>query len=281
MRIDGHTHSFISDGTEAPHLLVTSAYEHGLDALALTDHDTLSGWDEAQQRADELGIVLVRGVEMSASYQGVSVHMLGYLPDPNDANFLDLLQRIRQSRQVRLQKMVDRLGADLPGITWDNLKQVSDDQPATWGRPHLADLLVLQGYAANRDEAFSKYLHPRGPYYEIQWSPDPIDLVGMARDAGAVPVLAHPFSSRRRPMPDEVIKEMARKGLFGIEAHHREHDKAATQHALELASELGLEVTGGSDYHGTGKPNQLGEYLTTAATMRNIAAEGATEVKGL
>lgn len=281
MRIDGHTHSAISDGTDVPGELVLKAHAQGLDVVALTDHDTLSGWEEAQKYADEVGIGLLRGVELSASYQGISVHMLGYLPDPNNATFLELLKKVRRSRQVRLQEMIGRLGADLPGISWEEMMDSSEEEATTWGRPHIADLLIQQGYAKNRDEAFAKYLHPRGPYYVIQWSPDPIELVTLARQAGAVPVLAHPFSSKRKPLPDEVIAQMAHAGLFGIEAYHREHDQSATKHAIDLAKSLGLEVTGGSDYHGTGKPNVLGENLTKGTVLRNIAAEGITEVKGL
>lgn len=282
MRIDLHTHSNRSDGTQEPAELVRSAAQAGLDAVALTDHDTMSGWPEATRAAREVGVALVPGVEISCSTdRGISVHLLGYLPDPTARSLVEEFDRVREARISRLQRMVEKISADLP-ISWADV-QAQVGEGTTVGRPHVADALVARGIVPDRSAAFEELLHNRGPYYVPHYAPDPVEAVRLVREAGGVPVMAHPFAAQRgRIVADEVIEEMAQAGLAGLEAEHRDHDPQQRRHAHELASSLGLFVTGSSDYHGSGKPNRLGENLTEPAVLEQIeqlAGSGTTVVR--
>jgi Predicted metal-dependent phosphoesterases (PHP family) len=272
IRFDAHTHSSISDGTDSPENLVKLADEAGLDVVALTDHDTFIGLERAQKAADSIGIELVPGVELSTTVGGVSLHLLGYYPDTKNTQLLQLLERIRDSRRTRIQKMAENLAADFPGMSWEALDEAgTKDRP--WGRPHLADLLVVLGYFPNREAAFAGPLHPRQKYYVRQWSPAPEDMVEVLRGSGGVPVLAHPRSGRRRGVNEETLAKMVDAGLFGLERDHREQDEEARAQVGAWARQYGLAVTGGSDYHGTGKPNRLGENLTTPEVLQQIKNE--------
>lgn len=286
---DIHTHSNISDGTDTPKELIESAWRRRLAGVGISDHDTLAGWEEAAGEADKRGIPLMLGVELSTSYQGHSVHLLGFLPDPHDEDLQATMSKIRSSRETRLRRMVDNLHADFPQVTWERLvggnqyddtEEESTDTP--WGRPHLADLLVAEGYVADRTEAFRSLLAPTGPYFVRQWAPHPTEMVRILRSAGGVPILAHPFSKgRHSPLPERVIAEMAEEGLFGLERDHREHDVQARQRVDELADRYGLMKTGGSDYHGTGKPNLLGEHGSSDDVVNQIIEQGAIPLAGI
>lgn len=277
MLIDLHAHSSVSDGTETPGELVVAARDAGLDVVALTDHDTTSGWQEAAAAARATGVALVRGTEISCRRDGVSVHLLSYLHDPAAPGLAAELALARDSRTRRAELMVERLAADHP-LTWDDvLEQVGDG--ATIGRPHLADALVAKGLVRSREDAFATLLSARGPYFVGYYALDPVDAVRLVREAGGVPVFAHPQAHRRgRVLPDDVVAEMAEAGLCGIEVRHRDHDAAAVARAALLARELDLLVTGSSDYHGTGKPNRLGENTTSPEVLEQIEAFGAVEV---
>jgi predicted metal-dependent phosphoesterase TrpH len=266
MRIDLHTHSTASDGTQSPAGVVGSAAQAGLDVLALTDHDTTSGWQEAGAAAAHLGIALVPGIEISCRYEHVSIHLLGYLQDPASPGLLAELDRSRQTREARAQRIVELLSADLP-LSWDDvLEQIGVG--ATIGRPHIADALVARGIVESRDLAFATYLGDSSPYYVAHYAPDPVRAVTLVREAGGVAVMAHPFaSSRGRVVDDSVIEAMADAGMAGLEVHHRDHTGAQVRHGLDLASSLELFVTGSSDYHGTGKSNRLGENTTQPGVL--------------
>jgi predicted metal-dependent phosphoesterase TrpH len=278
VRIDLHTHSYASDGTDSPADVVRQAAAAGLDVVALTDHDTTRGWAEAAAAAEETGIALVRGIEVSCSTsRGVSVHLLGYLPDPEHAALVDETEAARASRQDRARRLVDRVAQDFP-LTWEDvLAQLGPD--ATVGRPHIADALVARGHVPDRAAAFAGVLASRGPYYVPYQAPDVVTMVRAIRAAGGVPVLAHPFAAARgRVVPRRVIEEMAEAGLAGLEVDHRDHTPENREQLRSLASRLGLVVTGSSDYHGAGKPNRLGENLTDPAVFEQIEAEGALPV---
>src|SRR5450759_4583492 len=157
MRIDLHTHSNVSDGTQSPAEVIDSASGTGLDVVALTDHDTTAGWDEAAAAARHHRIALVRGIEISCQHQGVSVHLLGYLLDPDAPGLLEELERSRESRVSRAQRIAELLSRDLP-LTWDDvLKQV--ELGATIGRPHIADAMVAKAIVTSRGMAFQDYLY--------------------------------------------------------------------------------------------------------------------------
>jgi hypothetical protein len=269
MRIDLHTHSTASDGTQPPAEVVSCAAEAGLDVLALTDHDTTMGWEEAATAARGHGIALVRGIEISCQHEGVSIHLLGYLQDPTAPGLLEELDRSRESRGTRAQRIVELLSRDV-SLRWDDvLGQIAPG--ATIGRPHIADAMVAKGIVASRDLAFATYLGDGSPYYAAHYAPDPVRAVRLLGEAGGVAVMGHPFASvRGHVVDDSVIEAMAAAGMAGLEVHHRDHTGEQVRHGLELAASLGLFVTGSSDYHGAGKPNLLGENTTDPMVLQQI-----------
>ncbi len=277
MLIDLHTHSTVSDGTQPPAAVVAEAAAAGLDVVALTDHDSTAGWDDAAAAATEHGVALVRGVEISCARWGTSVHLLGYLLDPASPGLRAEMERSRGSRETRARRMTERLGRDYP-ITWDDvLEQVEDG--ATIGRPHLADALVAGGSFADRDAAFATALHRSSGYHVAHYAPDPADAVRLVREAGGVPVLAHPFAhTRGRVLDDETVEELIEVGLMGLEVDHRDHDDDARRRLREIAAAHDLIVTGSSDYHGAGKQNRLGENVTRPDQLERIEAAGRLEV---
>lgn len=278
MRIDLHTHSFASDGTDSPGDVVRQAAGADLDVVALTDHDTTRGWPDAVAAAEETGVALVRGIEVSCSTAaGISVHLLGYLQDPEHAALVEETEAARSSRQERARRLVARVNRDFP-LEWEDvLAQLGPD--ATVGRPHIADALVARGHVPDRAAAFAGVLAARGPYYVPYRAPDAVAMIGAIRAAGGVPVLAHPFAAARgRVVPDGVIEEMAQAGLAGLEVDHRDHPAAARRRLRTMAARLGLLVTGSSDFHGAGKPNALGENLTDPEVFQQIEAQGSLPV---
>lgn len=277
VRIDLHTHSRVSDGTQSPAEVVAEARRAGLDVLALTDHDTTAGWAEAARAAPTVGLALVRGTEISCTAGGTSVHLLSYLHDPADAALAEVLAESRSSRDGRARAMVERLAEDYH-LTWAEVVAQAG-AGATIGRPHIADVLVARGYAADRSEAFATMLAPSGRYYVRYHAPDVVDAVELVLAAGGVPVFAHPRASTRgRVVGEDVIRELAAAGLAGLEVDHRDHTEADKARLRALAGELGLLVTGASDYHGAGKPNRLGEHTTAPAVFEQIAERGRLEV---
>lgn len=271
MPIDLHTHSTASDGTLDPAGVVRAAGEAGLTTVALTDHDTYAGWAPAAAVAPEAGVDLVRGIEISCAHRGVGIHLLGYLPDPTDRALGRELERARNSRESRMERMVARLAADGLPVSMAAVAAQTGGRETTVGRPHLADALVAAGLVADRDEAFATYLHRDSPYFVSHYAVGVLDAVRLVRQAGGVPVMAHPFAAARGYVVDDtVIAAMAAAGLAGLEVWHRDHTPAQQQHGLDLADRLGLLVTGSSDFHGTGKPNRLGEHTTQPQVLAQI-----------
>ncbi|SDK80887.1 hypothetical protein SAMN05216282_1143 [Cryobacterium psychrotolerans] len=271
--IDLHTHSSVSDGTESPSQLIRAAAAAGLGTVALTDHDSTAGWPEAARMAGEVGITLIRGMEFSTRERFTSVHLLAYLFDPSDAGIVAETARIRAARLTRAEQMVERIGADYE-LTWDDvLAQTTEG--ATVGRPHIADALVARGLVLTRSEAFAGILHWEAGYYQPHYAPDPLFAIRLVRAAGGVPVLAHPATRGLAHMlPEKRLAEMVEAGLFGLELEHRENEPAAKVRLYELAAKYGLAVTGSSDYHGTGKPNRLGENTTSSEVLEQIIEQG-------
>ena len=273
-RIDPHTHSTCSDGTDTPTELMAAAARAGLDVVGLTDHDTTAGWAEAAAAVPRCGVTLLRGTEISCAADGAVLHLLAYLFDPEDAALRDVLEHARASRDGRARRMVERLAADYP-ITWQDVVEQASRE-ATIGRPHIADALVSAGCFPDRSAAFAGPLATDSPYYAPHWAPDPVEACGLVRGAGGVPVAAHPRAVRRqrRPVPDETFAAMAEAGLAALEVDHRDHDAAGREAARTLARALGLGMSGSSDYHGTGKPNRLGENLMAPELLDRVVGEG-------
>ena len=271
--IDLHTHSSVSDGTETPGDLVRSAIAAGLGTIALTDHDSTAGWDEAISAASGTGLTIIPGMELSTNYGPASVHMLAYLFDPANPAILEETARIRDGRLHRAERIVERISRDY-GITWPDVLAQSVDG-GTIGRPHIADALVAHGDVEDRSAAFQTILHWQSGYYEKYYAPSPLAGVRMIVAAGGVPVLAHPAThGRYRVIEDAAIKELVDAGLFGLEIHHRDNTEDGKIRLYELAAKFGLQVTGSSDYHGEGKPNRLGENTTEPAVLEKLIAAG-------
>lgn len=274
MTIDLHTHSTASDGTDSPAELLRAAAAAGVTTVALTDHDTTVGWAEAATALPP-GLSLVRGAELSCRYSGISLHLLAYLFDPGEPTLAAGLRRVRESRVPRARAMVERLRGAGVDVSWEDvLAHVGPD--ATVGRPHIADALVARGLVRDRDEAFAGVLSSRGAAYVPHVALDPLTAVRAVRRAGGVPVLAHPFArARGQVLDEEAIVAMAEAGLAGLEVQHRDHTEADVRRLDALAHDLGLLITGSSDYHGAGKPNRLGERTTSPATLEGIVVQAS------
>lgn len=279
--IDLHTHSSRSDGTDTPSDLLAQAAEAGLTTLAITDHDTTAGWDEAAEAAQRHGVALVRGAELSTRHHGGSVHLLAYLFDPTDEPLAEEMRRMREDRVPRLQRIVERMEDDGFAVTWEDVLAQVPEGPATLGRPHLADALVANGIATDRNEVFNRWLHNGSRYYEPHYAVETAEAVRLVLEAGGVPVVAHPFATKRqRSLGAEDVALLTDAGLVGIEVDHRDHDDEGKAFARQLAVRHDLVPTGSSDFHGDGKTNRLGEHVTTPESFARIeaAASGITPI---
>jgi len=277
VRIDLHAHSNVSDGTQVPAELVAAGVAAGIDVLALTDHDSTDGWAEAGLAARELGLGLVPGMEISCkTSEGISVHLLCYLHDPTHPGLLEEITKSKDARWNRAERMVERLSEDYP-LNWDDV--TAHVAPgATVGRPHIADALVAAGIVADRSEAFTNILTSHSRYFVSHYAPNPVLAVELVRQAGGVPVFAHPVASARgRVVGEQTINDMIDAGLLGIEVDHRDNPAEGKAWLRRLAARRNLIVTGSSDYHGAGKPNLLGENLTSPEMLDRIidAATGS------
>lgn len=268
-----------------------AAQAAGLDVLALTDHDTADGWAEAAATAREVGLELVRGMEISTLHQDRSVHLLGYLPDPTYPPLADELHRILDGRRHRMPMIVERLRGLGVDITVDDVLAVSSDAAAS-GRPHVADALVRLGVVPDRDEAFDTLLSTGQPGYVGRYATPLDQAIGLIRAAGGVSVIAHAWGRSRTETPDEA--ELARLqgiGLTGVEVDHQDHSADRRERLRAIARNLGLVVTGSSDYHGTGKtrhdlgvnttdPDEYGLLLEAAAAASAASGRRTPEVVG-
>lgn len=266
---DLHLHSSHSDGTGPPAEVMAAAHRYGLRTAALTDHDTTAGWAEAAEAAVSLGMTFLPGIELSARHEWRSIHVLGYLFDPDDPGLRELTDRIRHSRLTRARTMADRIGRDYD-LSWDDIV-AQTAVGATVGRPHIADALIAKGLVADRTEAFADLLHPGSDYYVELYAPDPVTAVAAIVGAGGVPIIAHP-AARAGLLPSRVTERMLAAGLAGYELGHRENQAAGVARLRELVERHDLIVTGSSDYHGLGKPNIPGEHTTSDEMVGRIIA---------
>ena len=253
MRIDLHTHSSASDGTDTPAQLMREAAAAGLDVVALTDHDAMSGWAEAQQAADEVGITLVPGLEVSTTFAHRGVHLLGYLPDPTYAPLVAELDRILAGRTSRTPGMVAALRDAGIEITEEDVRRESGGSVAA-GRPHVADALVRLGLVGDRTAAFAEFLNPGKPGYVNRYATPLEEMIPLVVAAGGVPVIAHPWGRRGGTVLDAAaLSGLKDLGLAGIEVDHQDHPPELRTRLRAIAADLDLVVTGSSDHHGLGK----------------------------
>jgi hypothetical protein len=273
MIIDLHAHTTASDGTDRPAELVAKAAAAGLSVLAITDHDTTGGWAEALD-ALPAGLTLVTGTEFSCAYTAadghrISLHLLGYLFDPDHDGLRADRARLRVSRLGRGRAIVDNLSADGVPVAWNRVVEVA--RGGAVGRPHIARVLVENGVVGSVEDAFAQLLSSRSKYYVPKADSDIFEAIRLVRDAGGVTVCAHPLARRRGAVVDEeVIAAMAEAGLHGLEVDHPDHDPDDRARLAHLAAQLGLVGTGSSDYHGANKVISLGECSTPRAAYERL-----------
>jgi predicted metal-dependent phosphoesterase TrpH len=289
MKIDLHVHTDASDGKESISHVMQRAHQLGIDVMGLTDHDTTQGWQEATELAFELGMGLVPGMELTTrahvpradgSILKFGVHLLNYLSSPDDANLQRVLNGIHEGRSERLMEMSELISKRW-AHTWDDV--IAEVQPGpTLGRTAIADALVSRGHFEIRDQVFETvWGKSAGFYVPNRKVPDTIDAIALVREAGGVPVIAHPLSrSKHRnpgdPFPIENFNRMIEAGLAGIEVYHRENSDEDRAWLLEVATENNLIVTGSSDYHGVaGKDNELAENTTTPEMLARLIAQSS------
>ncbi|GAB2329338.1 PHP domain-containing protein [Streptomyces griseoincarnatus] len=281
MRIDLHTHSTASDGTDTPAELVRKAAAAGLDVVALTDHDTTRGHAEALAALPQ-GLTLVTGAELSCRLDGVSMHLLAYLFDPEEPALLAERELVRDDRVPRAKGMIAKLNELGVPVTWEQVARIAGN--GSVGRPHVASALVELGVVDSVSDAFTpEWLADGGRAYVPKHETDPFEAVRLVKNAGGVAVFAHPAAVKRgRTVPDSAIAELARAGLDGIEVDHMDHDPGTRARLRGLAGDLGLLVTGSSDYHGSRKTCVLGEFSTDPEVYGEITrrATGAFPVPG-
>ena len=248
--IDLHSHTYESDGTLSPAQLIAEAVESGVRILAITDHDTFKGHDQAVDAAHAAGVELICGIELSTKLHGRSVHLLGYfLSHEKLAAFRDWvveLQQDRRERNIRLAEKLRELGFDI------TLEEAEARGRGMTGRPHFAQVMVSKGYVKDLRQAFDEYLDESAKAYVFRREPQFAESVDKIRSAGGIASLAHPI--RVNEDVPAIMPELCASGLNAIEAYHSDHTPEDTTMYLELARQYDLLVTGGSDYHGAVKP---------------------------
>jgi predicted metal-dependent phosphoesterase TrpH len=254
MRIDLHTHSNVSDGTDSPAELVRAAVAARLDVVALTDHDTFDGLADAMAEGERAGIEVVGGMELSCSRQGSSVHLLAYGADPTSPGLAAEMVRVRGGRLGRLAGVLVKLAELGVPVTEAEVMAQVGESPSV-GRPHIADALIKAGHVQDRTEAFDRFLSDGGPAHVSRYAIDIARGIDLVHDAGGVAVIAHPWGrGREHVLPPEVLTQLAREHrLDGLEVDHQDHDSHTRRRLRKLTSDLGILATGSSDYHGTGK----------------------------
>ncbi len=271
MRADLHVHSNASDGTDPPAEVMRRAARAGLDAVALTDHDTVAGHGEAR-RALPAELILVPGLELSGWLADRSVHLLAYLFDPEHAVLAAELGRIRDDRVLRARAMVSRL-ADLGvDISWDQVAAIAGR--AVVGRPHIARAMAASGAIAEPRDAFTRdWIGDGGRAYVDRYALDPVHAIRLIRGAGGAAVLAHPRAGREYAVSDEQIAGLAAVGLAGVEVFHPDQPDAERARLLALSHDLGLLATGGSDDHGSLTGYRIGAEMAAAGVYEALVAQ--------
>lgn len=253
MSIDLHIHSTFSDGSMTPTQLVQYARKKGLSAIAITDHDAIDGIDEASDAGKRLGVSVAPGIEFSVEQCGLTLHLLGYLFDHKQPDFLEALRKLQEGRVERNQKILNILRLQGIAIQFSELLRVSGQGQS--GRPHIAQLLIRKGVVNSMDEAFNKYLGQGRSAYVPRFVFPAAEAISLIHKAGGLAVLAHPQQLEKMGGNfSEVIAELSRQGLDGIEVYYPTHSRQYRKILLNIANKLDLLATGGSDYHGAIRP---------------------------
>jgi hypothetical protein len=245
---DLHLHTVFSDSTYTPQALVREAKRNDLSCISVVDHDTVLAIEETQEAASGLNIEVVPGIELSTEYDSQEVHILGYFIDYKHKGLIERLDHLKKNRIERIYKIVDKLkglGKELRPEAVFALAKIG-----TVGRMHVARAMVREGLAASVFEAFKKYIGDKCPAYVLGFKFAPQDAIRLIKDAGGIPVLAHPYTFNR----DELIPQLAKDGIMGLEVYYSGHTQSMVNFYLGLAEKFNLLVTGGSDCHGEAKP---------------------------
>jgi 3',5'-nucleoside bisphosphate phosphatase len=269
---DMHVHSTFSDGTQSVTQNVQMAVERGLEGIAVTDHDTTAGFQEAQAASEATGIKIVPGLEFSAEYDGASLHVLGYWIDPSDPDLRAELDRLIATRFRRGEMMIEKLQEAGYEISFERVRQIAGDDLIA--RPHIAEAMVEAGIVATEKEAFDRFISDGGPAYVPKHALDPVVSVALIRAAGGACVLAHPGMWRgESSVPVSLIERMAEAGMAGLEVDHPDHDDAQRAEYRQLAARLDLIATGASDCHGERFGFRLGRYTTAPEVVAELKAK--------
>jgi 3',5'-nucleoside bisphosphate phosphatase len=286
--IDLHSHTTYSDGSATPYQLLIEARDAGATAVAITDHDTVAGLCEGRAAAAAIGIEFIDGIEISAEYSPGTMHILGYFINADSADLNARLVELREAREHRNPQIAECLQALGFAITYEEVERLAGNEVV--GRPHFARLLVERGYAASIQDAFDRFLGKGAAAYVEKTRLSPAASIALIHGAGGVAVLAHPYQLKLAPLEkaEALIVELAALGLDGVEAIYSRHSEDERRAYAQMARRHGLLVTGGSDYHGTYKPDlrmvrgkgdlavpyELLEELRRRAAVRRQAAKG-------
>jgi predicted metal-dependent phosphoesterase TrpH len=275
---DLHTHTVHSDGTTEPQDNVSLAKENGLAGIALTDHDTVSGWSQMREACARHGLAFVPGIELSTERDGRSVHLLGYWIDPNDGALAEECDRLRNERSRRADDICARLDALGVGVDVARVRELAGSAPI--GRPHIASAMVEAGHVPDIQTAFDDYLADGGPAYVPKYAVDPVRGLRLLIDAGGAVVLAHPGVSEDGggPVTPDLLDELVDAGLAGVEVDHPAHEPDVAQRWRDLTLARDLLITGASDFHGDRKELRIGDRTTTADTLEQLRALASTEM---
>lgn len=252
--IDLHTHTTASDGTDTPSLLVQNALQANLSAIAITDHDTVSGVEEGLHAAKQTSLTVIPGIELSCQYKGKEIHMLGYFIDIYNENFLKKLEQLKQAREFRNEEMRKKLEDNGMPLTMEQIQGKNPNTVVT--RAHFARALEEAGYIKTKEEAFQKYIGNGCPCYVLKPEFSATDAIRLIQEAGGVASLAHPLLYKLSYKELEVLLSHLKEcGLVGVEVYHSSHNISNSAKLRELIRPYDLLPTGGSDYHGANKQN--------------------------
>jgi predicted metal-dependent phosphoesterase TrpH len=280
MRADLHVHSNASDGTDDPAEVIRRAARAGLDAVALTDHDTVAGHEQARRALPD-SLTLVPGMELSCRLQDHSVHLLAYLFDPGQPELAAELVLIRDDRVLRAQAMVRRLAELGVDVSWEQVAAIAG--PAVVGRPHIARAMAASGAIAEPREAFTlDWIADGGRAYVDRYALEPVHAIRLVQAAGGAAVLAHPRASREGHVSDEQIARLAAVGLAGVEVFHPDQPDSERASLLALTHDLGLLASGGSDDHGRLTGHRIGSEVAGADVYQKLVSmtTGARPLRG-
>jgi predicted metal-dependent phosphoesterase TrpH len=267
MRADLHVHTTASDGTLSPSEVVNLASDRGLDAIAVTDHDSCEGVGPALRTAESIGLILIPAVEFSSYRDGLDVHILGYHLDHTDPSLVDVLLRLRHARLERALSMIVSLRDAGYGIDPEDVLRLAAG--GSVGRSHIARVLVNDGHVSSIQQAFERILGRKRPHYVAKSLTTPEDVISLVRGYGGIPILAHPGVGSA----DTLIDSLVDAGLAGIEAYHPEHSEETSARLVDVAEQCGLVVTGGSDFHGpVGSGPDLASVLAPPDAVERLAS---------